>query len=142
MLFLQGSAFGKISTPTWRFRTRKNLVKTASKHGLLPHWDYIATMCRISIAAIWDVIWGQTNLLPTSDRPPNPLSRKDQNSKNLILMDFALHQKPLYNAVKYLVRKATHKQKIRKSFFRKLDLSEFLPDFNDFYMKKHLFYQI
>ena len=55
------------------------------------------------------------------------------------LMDFELHQKPLYNAVKYLVRKATHKQKIRKSFFRKLDLSEFLPDFNDFYMKKYLF---
>ena len=57
-------------------------------------------------------------------------------------MDFALHQKPLYNAVKYLVRKITHKQKMRKSFSRKLDLSEFLPDFNDFYMKKYLFYQI
>ena len=57
-------------------------------------------------------------------------------------MDFALHQKPLYNAVKYLVRKATHKQKIRKSFFRKFDLSKFLPDFNDFYIKKYLLYQI
>ena len=120
-------------------RTRKNLPKTAAKHGILPHGDYIASMCRISIPAILDVIWGQTNLFPTSDRPPNPLSRKDRNSKNLILMDFALHQKPLYNAVKYLVRKATHKQKIRKSFFRKLDLSEFLPDFNDFYMKNIYF---
>ena len=54
-------------------------------------------------------------------------------------MDFALHQKPLYNAVKYLVRKATHKQKIWKIFLRKIDLSELSPDFNDFYMKKYLF---
>ena len=120
-------------------RTRKNLSKTAAKHGLLPHGDYIVNMCRISIPAILDVIWGQTNLFPTSDRTSNPLSRKDRNSKNLILMDFALHQKPLYNAVKYLVRKATHKQKNWKIFFRKLDLSEFSPDFNDFYMKKYLF---
>ena len=97
-------------------RTSKNLPKTAAKHGLLPHGDYIANMCRISIPAILDVIWGQTNLFPASDRTPNPLSRKDRNSKNLILMDFALHQKPLYNAVKYLVRKATHKQKFGKAF--------------------------
>ena len=46
--------------------------------GIPGHWDYIANMCRISIPAIWDVIWGQTNLFPTSDRPPNPLSRKDR----------------------------------------------------------------
>ena len=62
-------------------RTRKNLPKTAAKHGLLPHGDYIVNMCRISIPAILDVIWGQTNLFPTSDRTFNPLSRKDRNSK-------------------------------------------------------------
>ena len=32
------------------------------------------------------------------------------------LMDFELHQKPLYSAVKYLVRKVTHSQKIRIFF--------------------------
>ena len=66
-------------------------------------------------------------------------AEKIETRKIKFLMDFELHQKPLYNAVKYLVRKATNSQKIWKSFFRKLDLSEFLPDFNDLHMRKYLF---
>ena len=62
-------------------------------------------MCRISIPAIWDVIWGQINLFPTSDRPPNPLSRKDRDSKNWIFDGFWLSQELLYIPLKYLVRK-------------------------------------
>ena len=40
--------------------------------------------CRpqVSIPAIWNVIWGQTNLFPIRNRPPNSLSPKYQASKN------------------------------------------------------------
>ena len=39
-------------------------------------------------------------------------------------------EKPLYNALKYLVRKHINKEK-SGTFFRELDLSEFSLDFND-----------
>ena len=98
-------------------RTRKNLVKTASKHGLLPHWVYIANMCRISIPAIWDVIWGQTNLFLMLYRPPNLLSRKDQSLKNWILDGFWLSQKALYNACKVLSKELRPQVKNLDCFF-------------------------
>ena len=46
-----------------------------------PHWDIAPNMYKISIPAIWNVIWGQTNLFLILDRPPNPLNQKDQDSK-------------------------------------------------------------
>ena len=73
--FQRAPVYGLCTVVCGDFRPRKNLPKTAAKHGVLPHGDYIASMCRISIPAIVDVIWGQTNLFPTSDRSPNPLSR-------------------------------------------------------------------
>ena len=53
--------------------------------------------------------------------------------------NFGSLRKPSTVQVKYSVRKATHKWKNWKIFFRKLDLSEFSSDFNDYYMKRHLF---
>ena len=76
--------------------------------------DYIASMRRISIPAIWDVIWGQTNLFLIRDRFPNTLSRKDRLSKNNIFSSFWLSQK-VY--VKSSVRKDSHKWEIWKFFF-------------------------
>ena len=88
--------------------------------------DYIASMRRISIIL---------------DRPPTTLSRKDRLSKNWILSCFWLSQKAFYNTCK-VFSKESHPQvkKLEKFFFfRKLDLSKFSSDFNDYYMKKHLF---
>ena len=50
-------------------------------------WHAVLNMCRISIPAIWDVIWGQTNLFLLLDRPFNHLSRKKSKFKKL---DFQL----------------------------------------------------
>ena len=67
--------------------------------------DYIASMRRISIPAIWDVIWGQTNLFLILDRFPNTLSRKDRLSKKIIFSWFWLSQKASYNTCKVLSKK-------------------------------------
>ena len=43
--------------------------------------DYIASMRRISIPAIWNVIWDHTNLFPTLNQLPNTFKPKNRYSK-------------------------------------------------------------
>ena len=88
---------------------------------------------------IWDVIWGQTNPFLILDRPPNTISLKDQLSKNWILSSFWPSQKASHSTSKVLSKESHPQVKNLENFFRKLDLSEFSSDFNDYYMKKHLF---
>ena len=50
-----------------------------------------------------------------------------------------LLQKALYKAFKVLSKDLRPQVKKSEIFCHELDLSEFLSDFNDYYMKKHLF---
>ena len=50
-------------------------------HSFKSKSDYIASMRRISIPVICDVIWDHTNLFPTLNRLPNTFSRKNRYSK-------------------------------------------------------------
>ena len=96
-------------------------------------------MCIISIPAIWNVIWAQTNPLLASDRPPNPLSRKDRDSKNWIFDAFQPLPEAFIITCKVLSKESDPQLKNPRIFFGELDLSEFSSDFNDYYMKKYLF---
>ena len=43
-----------------------------------------------SIEALWDIIWGLTDISPTLPRPPNTVIREDRHSKTSIYA----HSKP------------------------------------------------
>ena len=74
-------------------------------------------MCRISIQAIWDVIWGQTNLFLILDRPPNTLIRKDRLSKKNIFSWFWLSQKAFYSTGKVFSKESYPQMKNLEIFF-------------------------
>ena len=96
-------------------------------------------MCGMVIPAIWDVIWGPTNLLLTFNRPPNTLSPKDRLSKKIIFTDFEVFTEAHIIACKVFSKESHPQVKNLENFFRKFDLREFSSDFNDYYMQKHLF---
>ena len=123
-----------IKLTPWNYRRPRFL-------DMLAYMSHVVrNMCRIiSILAILDVIWGQTNLFPTSDRPPTPFSRKDRDSKNWIFDGFWLSPEAFIITYKVLSKEMYPQVKNPEIFFRKLDLSEFLSDFDDYYMKKYLF---
>ena len=92
------------------------------------------------IPAIWEVIWGLIDPFPSSDRPPNTLKPKDRHSEKIIFSNF----EPLTEAhiiTCKVLSKERHPQmkNFGNFFFRKLDLSEYASDFNDYHMKKYLF---
>ena len=93
----------------------------------------------MSIPAIWEVIWGLVDLFPTLNRPHNTLRPKDRLSKKIIFTHFGAVTEAHIIPCKVLSKDSHPQMKILENFFRKLDLSEFLSDFNDYYMKKHLF---
>ena len=74
-------------------------------------------MYRISIQAIWDVIWSQTNPFLILDRPPNTLSRKDRLSKKIIFSWFWLSQKAFYSTSKVLSKESYPQVKKLEIFF-------------------------
>ena len=88
---------------------------------------------------IWDVILGPTNLFLTFNPPPNTLSPKDRLSKKIIFTKFEVVTEAAIIASKVLSKESHLQVKKLENYFRKLDLSEFSSDFNDYYMKKHLF---
>ena len=77
------------------------------------------------ILAIWDIIWGPTNLFPTLDRPPNTLRPKDRLSKKIIFTNFGDLTEAVIIASKVLSKQSVPQVKNSQNFFRKLDLSEF-----------------
>ena len=55
-----------------------------------------------SIEALWDIIWGLTDISPTLPRPPNTVIRKDRHSKTSI---YTLIQNLTKNTIKMLETK-------------------------------------
>ena len=93
---------------------------------------------RKSIPAIWDVIWGQTNLFSILDWPLNTLSRKYRLSKKWILSYFWPSHKAVYSTSTVLSKQSHSQVKNLEIFFRKFDLSEFWSNLYDYYIKKYL----
>ena len=87
----------------------------------------------------WDVIWGPTNLFPTLDGPLNSLTPKDRLSKKIIFTDFEVLTEAHIIGCKVLNKESRPQVKKLEIFFRKLDLSEFSSDSNDYCLKWHLF---
>ena len=52
----------------------------------------------ISIEALWDIIWGLTDISPTFPRPPNTVIRKDRHPKTSIYAHSKPYQKYHKNA--------------------------------------------
>ena len=69
------------------------------------------------ILAIWDVIWGPTNLFPTLDRPPNTLTPKDRLSKKIIFTDFEVLTEAHIIGYKVLSKESHPQLKNLENFF-------------------------
>ena len=68
-----------------------------------------------SIEALWDIIWGLTDISPTLPRPPNTVIRKDRHSKTSIYAHSKPYQKYHKNAGNKI---SSHGQKIFKNDMR------------------------
>ena len=68
----------------------RSLLTIRVHSSFLDDWRYTdipeigGYTCGMVIPAIWDVIWGQTSLFPSLDRPLNTTSQKYQDSKKII----------------------------------------------------------